>query len=116
MKCEYHVCDKEAGTRRYCCRPCNTKHRIHKVRKIQKQRAVDYLGSRCSRCGYNRCVEALHFHHLRDKLFEIGKMIGYHQSWPKIEAELDKCVLLCANCHHEFHYGGLTEPGIVSAC
>ncbi len=116
MKCEYHVCTKEAGIRRYCSRSCNTKQRIHEARKIQKQKAVEYLGGKCSQCGYSRCIEALHFHHLRDKLFEIGRMIGYRRSWEAIQAELDKCILLCANCHHELHYGGLTEPGIVSAC
>lgn len=116
MKCEYHACNNDAGTRRYCKRACNTKERIHRARKFQKQKAVEYLGGKCSKCGYNRCIEALHFHHTRDKISEVGKMFGYHRSWNEIQIELDKCILLCANCHHEQHYGRLTESGIVSAC
>ena len=66
--------------------------------------ALEFLGGRCSRCGYDRCVDALEIHHLTssEKDFGISDR-GYTRSWKKIRAELEKCELLCANCHREVH-------------
>lgn len=53
----------------------------------------------CLRCGFDECPEALEFHH-RDgevKLFNLGARLD--ASWSKIEAEIAKCDVLCANCH-----------------
>jgi len=68
-----------------------------------KQKAVHYLGDKCKICGYNKCLDALHFHHRNpsQKDFQIG---GSHcRNWSAIRAELDKCDLVCANCHAEIH-------------
>ena len=69
-----------------------------------KRRAVELLGGACSECGYDKCLNALHFHHLdpSKKSFGIGTRIS-HYSWKRIEGEVSKCVLLCANCHFERH-------------
>ncbi len=66
--------------------------------------AVEYKGGKCERCGYDRCMEALEFHHLDPihKDFNISSK-GYTRSWKKVQSELDKCVMLCANCHRETH-------------
>ena len=66
--------------------------------------AVEYKGSKCMVCGYNRCIEALEFHHNNstEKDFSISEK-GYTRSWAKVKEELDKCMLLCANCHREIH-------------
>ena len=66
--------------------------------------AVDYKGSHCELCGYSRCIEALEFHHTDSsgKDFSISEK-GYTRSWGKVQEELDKCMLLCANCHRELH-------------
>lgn len=72
-------------------------------RKI-KQMAVEYLGGSCERCGYKKCIGALDFHHKNknEKSFLIsGK--GSCIAWVKIKNELDKCMLVCANCHREIH-------------
>jgi hypothetical protein len=72
-------------------------------RKIREM-AISYKGDCCSICGYKKCSEALEFHHLNpeEKDFTISGR-GYSQSWQKIKKELDKCVMLCANCHREVH-------------
>lgn len=66
--------------------------------------AVNYKGSKCEVCGYYRCIEALEFHHKdsSEKDFSISQK-GYTRSWKKVKMELDKCILLCANCHREIH-------------
>ena len=59
-------------------------------------------GGECSHCGYSKYVGALEFHHVdpKEKDFGIsGKVLG----WERIKKELEKCVLLCSNCHREEH-------------
>lgn len=85
------VCGKECK-RRHTCPTCVTKIRRHR----NKLRAIDYLGGCCNRCGYANPV-ALQFHHLRDKDFEIGRFSN--KSWDSLLPEIEKCELLCANCH-----------------
>ena len=68
------------------------------------EQAVDRLGGKCQVCGYDRCVEALEFHHVdpEEKAFNIGDRVT---SLEAILPELEKCVLVCANCHREIHCG-----------
>jgi len=74
-------------------------------RSRTKEKAVEYKGGVCVVCGYNRCVRAFDFHHLdpKEKDFTISK--NCNKAWDKVKAELDKCVLVCANCHREIHDG-----------
>lgn len=62
---------------------------------------VEYKGGRCERCGYDRCTAALSFHHTGEKRFNVAG--SQHRSWPVLMAELNKCILLCMNCHAEEH-------------
>lgn len=85
------------------CRKCAI-DAVAKRRKIVKLKALDYKGGKCEYCGYCRCIEALEFHHTvpGQKDFAISSS-GHTRSWNKMKAELDKCELLCANCHREAH-------------
>ncbi len=77
---------------------------VHARRKKIRRMSVEYKGGRCEICGYDRCIEALDFHH-RDtvgKDFSISSK-GYTRSWKRVMEELDKCMILCANCHRELH-------------
>ncbi len=82
---------------------------VTKRRKWVRQKAVSYKGSRCIFCGYAKYSGALDFHHLYDKKFGISEK-GYARSWQAIQQELDKCILVCANCHRELHAGLLQPP------
>lgn len=70
-----------------------------------KKRLVDAFGGACGLCGYNKCHSALAFHHIDPK--EKENSFGQIQSmaWEKIINEVRKCVMLCHNCHAEFHAG-----------
>ncbi len=77
---------------------------VEKRRKKVREMAIEFLGGRCIRCGYDRCTEALEIHHLEssDKDFGISDK-GYTRSWNRVREELQKCELLCSNCHREVH-------------
>lgn len=85
------------------CRKCNVE-RVKKRRQNVKLMAVEYKGGCCVICSYNKCVKALDFHHLnpKEKDFSISKR-GHTRSWNRIKIELDKCILVCSNCHSEIH-------------
>jgi predicted transcriptional regulator len=72
-------------------------------RRRSKLKLIEYKGGRCEKCGYNKCQMALEFHHLNpsEKDFTIG---GKSWSFDKLKSEVDKCILVCSNCHKEIHY------------
>src|SRR4030042_3744584 len=70
-------------------------------RKI-KQEMVNLLGGKCKSCGYNKCIDALDFHHLGDKEGHVTTLLK-NESRQKVLKEAKKCILLCANCHREVH-------------
>jgi len=67
-----------------------------------KQKLIDYKGGRCMRCGYNKCVAALHFHHRNPNEKDFG-ISAKTKSFDVMKLEVDKCDLLCSNCHAEEH-------------
>ncbi len=75
---------------------------VSKHRRMVRKKAVDYMGGCCSICGYKKCIEALEFHHKQDKNFGISET-GNTRSWEKVKKEIEKCILVCANCHREIH-------------
>jgi 5-methylcytosine-specific restriction endonuclease McrA len=99
-------------TRRYADRRQYLIAAVKARRKKVRQMAVEYKGGRCQACGYDRCIEALEFHHANSsgKDFSISEK-GYTRSWAKVKEELDKCMLLCANCHREIHAQSAASTG-----
>ena len=89
------------------CKLCTTTTTTERQQNI-KQKAVDYLGGKCSVCDYNKCLGALEFHHVNpeEKDFNIAEL--KLSSFDRMKTELNKCILVCANCHREIH-GGLIK-------
>lgn len=65
---------------------------------------VEYKGGKCTVCGYDKCSDALVFHHLDPTQKEFCLSGSHARSWENIVKELDKCVLLCIRCHVEEHH------------
>jgi hypothetical protein len=97
---EFH---KKTGIKLHSyCKPCL--YEIQRARWIQRKKdAVIYLGGKCSKCGYDKNFSALDFHH-RDstkKEFDWGRLRLMAKT--TVKKELDKCDILCSNCHQELH-------------
>ena len=73
-------------------------------------------GGKCAKCGFSD-IRALDWHHLdpNDKVNSISEMVRDRVSMDKLQAELDKCELICANCHRieEQRLGNWTKNKIV---
>jgi len=77
---------------------------VAKRRKKIRDMAIGHKGGRCMICGYDRCLEALEFHHSDSSEKDFGiSAKGYTRSWARVKEELEKCQLVCANCHREIH-------------
>lgn len=71
------------------------------------------MGGCCQICSYNRCPEAIDLHHINpsEKEFGFGSITASPKSWENtIVPELRKCIILCSNCHREFHSGFVNLP------
>lgn len=99
------------GRRKALCKTCSKLRDALRMRKY-KQELVREVGSKCVRCGYNKCLGALEFHHLDPS--EKDPDFKTMRSWSKERklVEVKKCELLCANCHREEHYERLSPSSL----
>ena len=69
-----------------------------------KEKCIVYKGGKCQICGYSKCNGAMEFHHRNPnkKDFSISRR-RFNTFDARLTKELDKCDLLCANCHREKH-------------
>jgi len=93
-----------ADKRKYADRREELIKAVAKRRRKIKLLAIQYKGGKCQICGYNKYPGALDLHHIGQKSFGIADR-GHTKSWERIKQELDKCVLVCANCHRELEAG-----------
>lgn len=86
------------------------KYTNQKIRGLKrKYEAIIFKGGKCEICGYNHNISALDFHHINPstKLFQLDIHHFANTRIDILNKELDKCQLLCANCHREIHNPGL---------
>jgi hypothetical protein len=103
-KCKWHLCQNKSE-KTYCSVKCKNKQSVKSRRTNIKERSIAYKGGQCENCGYSKCKEALEFHHKDPNEKDFGLSAnGITHSWEKIKIELDKCLILCANCHREEHF------------
>jgi len=79
------------------------KQRRTKLRQENKAKAVQYKGSICARCGQTFPDCCYDFHHIDVKANNEVPSSVLHRSWKSITTELDKCIMVCANCHRIIH-------------
>lgn len=117
MNCQKHNEEKVLIGKRYKCRTCNKEYqekwyknnkkihcdRVSKVRKQNKEKIRNFLFDFLSKNACNKCGEkdilVLEFDHLSNKSFNISEAISNSYSINRLKKEIEKCQVLCANCH-----------------
>jgi predicted transcriptional regulator len=108
--CEKHCLTSDFYQRRgkpnsgVYCKKCTTEKTVDRMQNLKRQ-MVQYKGGECVRCGYKKYFGALEFHHLNpsEKDFNPSSLKRYKFD-DRIKNELDKCILVCSNCHREIHH------------
>lgn len=136
-KCSVDGCEKECVAKGYCKKHYRSIYYRERRNELQRIRAkgqksinmlllINYFGKDkicCERCGYSRCFNALHAHHLNEKE-KNGKhdSLGWwlrHLNYKRFKEKLlsTGLIILCANCHIELHAGDwkLTDKFIKSS-
>lgn len=103
---------KNAKGRKVCyeCNPYIAKDTPNeyksKMRELNWNKLKKDLGFKgCAICGYNKYIGALDFHHLNPDEKEYAPAAIMHHQYQKVKAEIEKCIVLCSNCHREVHAG-----------
>ena len=98
---EFHFYETSGRNGQWKCLKCESELAILKKQKY-KLKMIEYKGNKCEKCGYNKNIAALEFHHLdpNTKKFTLSDT---HHTWEETKEELDKCILVCSNCHRELH-------------
>lgn len=117
-------CKKNTSYNSYC-KECNRKYQKQhyennkrdyilksKNRKINIKEFINNIkiNSKCLKCNEND-IACLDFHHINDntKDFNIAKAMLHSYSLEKIQSEINKCIILCSNCHRKLHYYQLSS-------
>ncbi len=92
------------------CPSCYFK--VKKLEKIEKIKAI--VGNSCWICGYNRSWRNLAFHHVNpsEKVFSLTSRELVGHNWSMVLQEIQKCILVCHNCHGEIHEGLIDDKCI----
>ena len=98
--------DKSKGTRRADCKDCHSGYMKDRYRQKKIEIQDLNIGLKCAKCGYDKCGASLEFHHIdpSEKDETISRMISNNYTLDLVEEEIKKCIVLCSNCHHEFHF------------
>jgi len=110
----WSVIQQEINKCQLLCMRCHKEHHEIKHSQCRKNKEVmlTFKGVfKCQLCGYNKCTRALDFHHdNKDKLFTMASK-SKSKTWKtvadledSIVDELQKCIVLCANCHCDVHF------------
>lgn len=110
--------------KKFCSPACKQRHHWHRVKEQtntrhsqtvrglrRKLRAIEMKGGCCQSpgCGYNKNLASMDFHHRNpeEKSFSLDMRSFSNRSWEVLKQELEKCDLLCRNCHGEEHHPDL---------
>lgn len=80
-----------------------------------KERIIYVMGGECQCCGYKKLNSALELHHLVSQEKEFTVASNTNIAWSSVRKEIQKCILVCANCHREIHAGLINNETLKSS-
>lgn len=83
------------------CKECDSSE-SKRINNQRKRELISKMGGKCAICGYSKNAAALEFHHT-DKNKEFNLSRSYKKYVSVLFKEIQKCELLCSNCHRECH-------------
>lgn len=97
--------NKAKGIRRADCKNCHNKY--VKEKNQEKKDEIQEIKSKCKceKCGDSRGY-VLDFHHIdpKTKIDTIARLTSSNRNKEIVQKEIEKCIVLCSNCHREYHY------------
>lgn len=110
---QFNFRDKAKGTRRSECKECHTSYMKQKYQEKKNEIQTIKAQLSCAKCGDKRGY-VLDFHHLNpeEKENTIARMLSNRYELNKVYDEINKCIVLCANCHREFHHFQNLNPNL----
>jgi len=107
---EFH----QKSTENRVCSWCKNCVHIRQRRRWidRKIKAVNLFGGKCVKCGYDQNLAALEFHHVDQKSKEYIWSELKKRPWQEVVNELQKCTLVCGNCHMELHNPQLDKSAL----
>lgn len=70
-----------------------------------KLKLIEYKGGKCERCGYDKPIHSAYaFHHREPDSKDFTVSNWQHCNYKRLLDEVDKCDMLCMNCHAEVHF------------
>lgn len=101
------ICTAESKRKWYDANRARRQEVANKTNRASKLRAIEYMGGVCKDCNKSFPPCVMQFHHLDGSTKSENP--SYFRRWDRLKIELDKCVMLCANCHLIRHHGGANE-------
>jgi hypothetical protein len=95
--------------RRWRCKRCVGEAVTRRKQRVKRE-LVEWAGGCCTVCGYDRCIINLGFHHVDPSQKSFALDMGTTKSIAAYLEEIEKCVLVCANCHGEIEMGLIPSP------
>ena len=112
-------CRKEYDKKYYSENRNNVKVKVRERSNKRREENINYINdvkkNGCCFCEEKEIV-CMDFHHISDKLFNISDGIKRGYSLNKIKTEIDKCIMLCSNCHRKLHAGLITTESESVVC
>jgi hypothetical protein len=111
LLCKWEKIQKELDKCELLCINCHMEKHYGEKDRNEKKILLEFKGElKCEECGYNKCMAALEFHHINpeDKEFQLSSIMHIKYETiqtlkENIEKELNKCIVLCSNCHKYLH-------------
>lgn len=101
-KCGESRKEKFYGNKRTICGRCHNQYTIRNGRS-KKLKVIEYKGGKCEHCGFKGPSVCFDLHHVDPKQKDKKFAAYLNWTWERIKKEVDKCQLLCSNCHRVEH-------------